>query len=148
MGNPMGGNPAVKTPKTSPNQFLGGSSMSRLFPEPLNDRMFPGPAAALFQDFLLRPPGGHQQPPMPPIFGGPGGLSLPNTSMQDLSQELDTVAITTKVKEKLSTYNLGQKVRIIKIGRLKFKFLRRPQKPSKCLSMSLLSFACHNSQSI
>ena len=84
--------------------------MSRLFPEPLNDRMFPGPAAALFQDFLLRPPGGHQQPPMPPIFGGPGGLSLPNTSMQDLSQELDTVAITTKVKEKLATFNLGQKV--------------------------------------
>ena len=119
----MGGNPAVKTPKTSPNQFLGGSSMSRLFPEPLNDRMFPGPAAALFQDFLLRPPGGHQQPPMPPIFGGPGGLSLPNTSMQDLSQELDTVAITTKVKEKLSTYNLGQKVKILKIGKLKFKFL-------------------------
>ena len=94
MGNP------VKPPKTSPNQFLG-SSMSRLFPEPLNDRMFP--PAALFQDFLLRPP----QPPIPPIFGGP---TLPNTSMQDLSQELDTVAITTKVKEKLATYNLGQKV--------------------------------------
>ena len=129
----MGGNPGVKTPKTSPNQFLGGSSMSRLFPEPLNDRMFPGPAAALFQDFLLRPPGGHQQPPMPPIFGGPGGLSLPNTSMQDLSQELDTVAITTKVKEKLATFNLGQKVILF-------------ESSSSGFCLFLLSFACLNSQ--
>ena len=105
MGNP------VKPPKTSPNQFLG-SSMSRLFPEPLNDRMFPaGPAAAaLFQDFLLRPPSQQQPPIMPPIFGG---LPQQNTSMQDLSQELDTLAITTKVKEKLATYNLGQKVILI-----------------------------------
>ena len=88
MGNP------VKPPKTSPNQFLG-SSMSRLFPEPLNDRMFPaGPAAAaLFQDFLLRPPSQQQPPIVPPMFGGP---QQQNTSMQDLSQELDTLAITNQ----------------------------------------------------
>jgi len=30
--------------------------------------------------------------------------------MQDLPQELDTLSITTKVKEKLATHNLGQKV--------------------------------------
>ena len=85
----------VKTPKTSPTatQFLG-SSMSRLFPEPLNERMLP----PLFQEFLLRPP-------QPPVF------SLP--TMQDLPQELDTVSITTKVKEKLAAHNLGQKVNIV-----------------------------------
>ena len=105
----MGG--GVKPPKSSPNQFLG-SSMSRLFPEPLNDRMFP--PAALFQDFLLRPPTGSTGgPPVSggaPIFGGTPGCP-PFSAMQDLPQELDTVAITTKVKEKLANHNLGQKVR-------------------------------------
>ena len=109
---------AVKPPQTSPNQFLG-SSMSRLFPEPLNDRVFP--SSALFQDFLLRPPGGQklQQPTPPPLFGGsavPASLAGPLPSavvaaMQDLPTELDTLGITTKVKEKLATHNLGQKVR-------------------------------------
>ena len=66
--------------------------MSRLFPEPLNERNFP----PMFQDFLLRPL-------QPPIFNAP--------TMQDLPQELDTLSITTKVKEKLATHNLGQKVR-------------------------------------
>ena len=91
---PMGLTSPVKVPKTSPSShFLGGqSAMSRLFPEPLNERNFP----PMFQDFLLRPL-------QPPIFNAP--------TMQDLPQELDTLSITTKVKEKLATHNLGQKVR-------------------------------------
>ncbi len=71
----------------------------------MNDRLFP--PAALFQDFLLRPPGS----------GGPGSLlggHQPPTSMQDqMPHELDTVAITAKVKESLAAHNLGQKVRNI-----------------------------------
>ena len=60
----------------------------------------------MFQDFLLRPL-------QPPIFNAP--------TMQDLPQELDTLSITTKVKEKLATHNLGQKVRqFIRILMAKF----------------------------
>ena len=98
----MGMTSPVKVPKTSPSHFLGGSAMSRLFPEPLNERNFP----PMFQDFLLRPL-------QPPIFNAP--------TMQDLPQELDTLSITTKVKEKLATHNLGQKVRqFIRILMAKF----------------------------
>lgn len=99
----------VKPPKTSPTQFLG-SSMSRLFPEPLNERMFPGPAA-LFQDFLLRPPVSVPNSAAVSALFGAAAAGLP---MQDQlpPQELDTVAITTKVKEKLAAFNLGQKVNI------------------------------------
>ena len=74
-----------------------GSSMSRLFPEPLTDRVF----QPFFHDFLLRPP----QPHLP--FG------MSNSSSPLLNEELDTFAITTKVKEKLAAHNLGQKVRTL-----------------------------------
>jgi hypothetical protein len=88
MPNSGGGSPGIKPPKTSPSQFMG----SRLFPEPLTDRMF----QPFLHDFLLRPPAS-----MPFNMG---------QQMNDLHQELDTAAITTKIKEKLSTHNLGQKV--------------------------------------
>ena len=88
----MGFGSSVNPPKTSPSQFVGGF-MSRLFPEPLNERVF----QPFLHDFLNRPP---HQTPTPQQYN----------VINDLPQELDTLAITTKVKEKLAASNLGQKV--------------------------------------
>ncbi len=122
--NMTAGAGGAKAPKTSPSHFLGGipsqsgaprqqkptsgSSLSRLFPEHLGvsaavtNRLF----QPFLQDFLLRggPPtslGGALPPP-------PFGLGAP--SLPPDMPELDTLAITAKVKEKLATHNLGQMV--------------------------------------
>ena len=92
----MGFGSSVNPPKTSPSQFVGGF-MSRLFPEPLNERVF----QPFLHDFLNRPP----QPPQYNV-------------MNDLPQELDTLAITAKIKEKLAANNLGQKVNLSQLHTL------------------------------
>ena len=100
--NPMGFGSSVNPPKTSPSQFVGGF-MSRLFPEPLNERVF----QPFLHDFLNRGAGG----------GPPSQIPTTTTQynvMSDLPQELDTLAITLKVKEKLAANNLGQKVSLKK----------------------------------